>query len=188
MNGAVLDGPDAVPDTVPDVAADAGPGSDAGPRAARGPLAGLRVLVPRSADRAGPLLDALRAAGADPVAAPLVTIERPIDPAPLDAAAATLAAPTTPPAGPDRIVRTASRLASAAVKNPPFDCITETGYGECSSRYPKYLSINGPTYAFTTVVDARSYSRNSGYTACDTEQYTASPNARTTASSCDALA
>ncbi|RYV51122.1 porphobilinogen synthase [Pengzhenrongella frigida] len=57
-----------------------------------GPLAGLRVLVPRSADRAGPLLDALRRAGADPVAAPLVTIARPIDPAPMDDAAARLAA------------------------------------------------------------------------------------------------
>jgi uroporphyrinogen-III synthase len=56
------------------------------------PLGGLRVFVPRSADRAGPLLAALRAAGADPVAAPLVAIGAPADLAGMDAAAARLAA------------------------------------------------------------------------------------------------
>jgi porphobilinogen synthase len=56
-----------------------------------GPLAGLRVLVPRSPDRAGPLMDALRRAGAEPVACPLVTIGAPVDPGPMDDAAARLA-------------------------------------------------------------------------------------------------
>lgn len=56
------------------------------------PLGGLRVFVPRSPDRAGPLLAALRAAGADPVAAPLVAIGAPADLAGMDDAAARLAA------------------------------------------------------------------------------------------------
>jgi len=59
---------------------------------ATGPLAGLRVLVPRSPGRAGPLLDALRQAGAEPVAFPLGTIGDPVDPRPMDDAAARLAA------------------------------------------------------------------------------------------------
>ena len=57
-----------------------------------GPLAGMRVLVPRSPDRAGPLLDALHRAGATVVAAPLVTIAPPADPTELDDAVARLAA------------------------------------------------------------------------------------------------
>lgn len=56
------------------------------------PLAGLRVLVPRSPDRARPLLDALRRTGAEPVAAPLVAIGAPADPSPMDDAVARLAA------------------------------------------------------------------------------------------------
>lgn len=62
------------------------------PMPATGPLSGLRVLVPRSPGRAGPLLDALRRAGAQPVAFPLVTIGAPVDPGPMDEAAARLAA------------------------------------------------------------------------------------------------
>jgi len=56
-----------------------------------GPLAGISVFVPRSAERASRLLSALRGAGAEPVAAPLVSIDAPDDPAPMDDAAATLA-------------------------------------------------------------------------------------------------
>ncbi|HEY8719080.1 uroporphyrinogen-III synthase [Pengzhenrongella sp.] len=56
-----------------------------------GPLAGLRVLVPRSPDRAAALLEALRRAGADPVAAPLVIIGAPADPTAMDDAAARIA-------------------------------------------------------------------------------------------------
>ena len=37
---------------------------------------------------------------------------------------ASQAAATTPPAGPERIVRTGSRAARAAVVMPPLDCIT----------------------------------------------------------------
>ena len=33
-------------------------------------------------------------------------------------------APTTPPAGPERIVRTGSAAAVRAVTSPPLDCIT----------------------------------------------------------------
>jgi len=57
-----------------------------------GPLAGLRVLVPRSPERAGPLVAALEAAGAQPVLAPLVRIGPPPDPAPMADAVARLAA------------------------------------------------------------------------------------------------
>ena len=59
--------------------------------ASAGPLDGLRVFVPRAPERAGPLLAALRQAGASPVAAPLVAIGAPPDPTPMDDAAARLA-------------------------------------------------------------------------------------------------
>lgn len=62
--------------------ADRGPG----PGTAEGPLAGVRVLVPRAPERAGALVAALRRAGAEPVAAPLVHIAPPDDTAPLEAA------------------------------------------------------------------------------------------------------
>ncbi|NMR20002.1 uroporphyrinogen-III synthase [Cellulomonas fimi] len=55
-------------------------------------LVGLRVLVPRSPERAGPLMDALRHAGAEPIAAPLITIVPPDDVTPLDDAVARLGA------------------------------------------------------------------------------------------------
>lgn len=57
-----------------------------------GPLSGLRVLVPRAPERAGALVGALRRAGAEPVAAPLVLIGPPDDPAPLSDALTALAA------------------------------------------------------------------------------------------------
>lgn len=41
----------------------------------QGPLAGLRVAVTRSADRAGALVDALAAAGAEPVLVPVIDFE-----------------------------------------------------------------------------------------------------------------
>ena len=55
------------------------------------PLAGWRVLVPRPAERATPLADALRELGAEPVAVELISIERPEDAAPLDLALVDLA-------------------------------------------------------------------------------------------------
>src|SRR5215216_1996802 len=42
----------------------------------------------------------------------------------MPAAAQTLSAPTTPPAGPDSMARTGSEAAAAADTDPPFDCIT----------------------------------------------------------------
>ncbi|HEU0114509.1 MAG TPA: hydroxymethylbilane synthase [Thermomicrobiales bacterium] len=54
-------------------------------------LAGLRVLATRPADRAGELIDALRAAGAEPIAYPLTRIDDPDDWAPVDRALAALA-------------------------------------------------------------------------------------------------
>jgi uroporphyrinogen-III synthase len=59
-------------------------------RSLDGPLSGLRVLVPRAPERAGALMGALRRAGAEPVAAPLVLIEPPQDPAALDGALASV--------------------------------------------------------------------------------------------------
>lgn len=47
-------------------------------------LAGWRVLVPRNPERAGALLAALTAAGAHPVAVPLIAIEPPAEPGALD--------------------------------------------------------------------------------------------------------
>lgn len=44
-----------------------------------GPLAGCRVVVCRPAEQAGPLLATLRAAGADPVALPLIEVRSPAD-------------------------------------------------------------------------------------------------------------
>ncbi|GAA2720896.1 uroporphyrinogen-III synthase [Cellulomonas aerilata] len=54
-----------------------------GAPAGAGPLAGLRVLVPRAPERAGALVAALRRAGAEPVTAPLVRMGPPDDPAAL---------------------------------------------------------------------------------------------------------
>src|SRR5436190_273335 len=43
------------------------------------------------------------------------------------AAAQTRRAPTTPPAGPERMARTGSAAAVAADTDPPFDCMTRIG-------------------------------------------------------------
>src|SRR4030095_10463272 len=45
----------------------------------------------------------------------------------IPAVAQTLSAPTTPPAGPDRIARTGSDAAVAADTDPPLDCMTRRG-------------------------------------------------------------
>ncbi len=52
----------------------------------------LRVAITRPAQTAGPLADALRAAGAEPLVLPLLRIEPPSDDAPLRAAASVLTA------------------------------------------------------------------------------------------------
>ncbi len=54
--------------------------------AGAGPLTGWRVLIPRPIDQAGELSSLLRAVGAEPVAVPLIAIEPPTDPGPLDLA------------------------------------------------------------------------------------------------------
>jgi hypothetical protein len=80
------------------------------------------------------------------------------------AASATALAPTTPPAGPDNTVRTACARAAPAEMHPPFDCMIESRRGSACSSVLRYRSINGVTYAFTTVVLHRSNSRYSGNT------------------------
>src|ERR1051325_2830927 len=88
------------------------------------------------------------------------------------AASATRKAPTTPPAGPDKILRTGSFAADWGERLPPEDCITRNlgtqaprlpGTPEaCVSNRFRYLPINGCKYAFTQTVEVRSYSRYSG--------------------------
>src|SRR4051794_34446820 len=95
------------------------------------------------------------------------------------AAAAARKLPITPPAGPERIVRTGSFAATVAEMLPPDDCITRKLKDDlalvlgicgdesscllkdCVNRV-KYLPSKGCKYAFTTTVDVRSYSRYSG--------------------------
>ncbi len=103
----------------------------------------------------------------------------------IPASRAAYAAPVTPPAGPDKIVVTGSRAAFSADTTPPFDCMmctrtrgvpTDFGFGPLNhavrtrlcvpARYPL---ITGARYALITVVEVRSYSRNSGKISCDTE-------------------
>src|ERR1700686_5176693 len=82
----------------------------------------------------------------------------------------TYCAPRTPPAGPDRIVRTGSCAAARAERMPPFDCMTPTparlarrgalGLGRdhkfaIRSICAKYSLITGIRYALTTVVEVR---------------------------------
>ena len=59
-------------------------GTTTEPPAGRGPLAGLRVLVPRATDGTDPLVIALTANGADPVTVPLIQTVPPEDPTELD--------------------------------------------------------------------------------------------------------
>lgn len=63
-----------------------------GPGGAGRPLAGRQVVVTRAAAQAGPLLAALRAAGAEPIALPAIAIAPPGDAEPLERAARTAAA------------------------------------------------------------------------------------------------
>jgi uroporphyrinogen-III synthase len=55
------------------------------------PLAGIRVLIPRTVKRGATLAEALTAAGAEPLAVPLIAIEPPEDWTPFDAAIGSLA-------------------------------------------------------------------------------------------------
>ena len=53
-------------------------------------LAGLRIVVTRGEAQAGPLLDLLRARGAEAISLPVIEVVPPADPAPLEAALAAL--------------------------------------------------------------------------------------------------
>src|SRR6185369_4984062 len=117
-------------------------------------------------------------------------------------------APTTPPDGPERIVRTGSTAARSAEILPPDDCITRSanpvlgvlfcvfrsfgGLFGCvslpafESRF-RYRPINGWRYALMTTVDVRSYSRYSGKTRLESEIGTPNePSAAAIRSSCSA--
>ena len=115
------------------------------------------------------------------------------------ASRATACAPTTPAAGPDSTVRTASARARDEEIEPPFDCMIDSrfvpAFAGASARLrrpvfaaaparrpssrssrPRYRSISGDTYAFTAVVLQRSNSRYSGSTSDDTD--TSQPSRR----------
>ena len=74
-------------------------------------------------------------------------------------------AATTPAAGPDSSAKTGRRLASSVVITPPEDCMIWSGAASSPiSSSPvrirsRYDDISGRTYALTTVVAVRSYSR-----------------------------
>src|SRR5204862_5209053 len=104
---------------------------------------------------------------------------------------------TTPAAGPDSMVWTARRAASAADITPPLDSITCTGAvipmaASRSRNARRYVLITGPTYADMTVVVARSYSRISGQISDDAttviESGSVSRSNAATRSSCAGLA
>jgi uroporphyrinogen-III synthase/uroporphyrinogen III methyltransferase/synthase len=79
------DGPAATQPTGPS------PLSGPSPLADPSPLAGIRVLIPRTVKRGATLAEALTAAGAEPLAVPLIAIEPPEDWTPFDAAIGSLA-------------------------------------------------------------------------------------------------
>src|SRR3984957_19374880 len=85
-------------------------------------------------------------------------------------ARARLAAPITPAAGPDRIVRTGSARARSAPIALPLDCMTRRRAGlRQVSRFFRCDDIRGATYALTTAVEKRSYSRYSARIRCETD-------------------
>src|SRR6202044_3056770 len=85
-------------------------------------------------------------------------------------ARARLAAPITPAAGPDRIVRTGSARASWVPIAVPLDCMIRSRAPLSRvSRFFRCDDIRGATYAFTTAVEKRSYSRYSARIRCDIE-------------------
>ena len=80
---------------------------------------------------------------------------------------ATNDAPLTPPAGPDSTSGPGSCTRDSRLIRPPSDRTTWIGARTCAAASPsrtfiRYRSRVGETYAFISVVTARSYSRNSG--------------------------
>ena len=83
-------------------------------------------------------------------------------------------APTTPAAGPERAVRTGRVRARAGDMRPPFDWLMpmracRTRSASPASRLAMYSSMTGCSHAFSTVVEQRSNSRNSGCTSDESE-------------------
>src|ERR1700722_7379435 len=94
------------------------------------------------------------------------------------------AAPVTPAAGPDSVVRTGCTTAASTLMMPPFDWVLIRGAEQPRSARPSFMAVMyvltaGPIYAFTTAVDVRSYSRSSRDTSVDTVTY-APPSASRT--------
>jgi hypothetical protein len=84
------------------------------------------------------------------------------------------AAPTTPAAGPLSTTMAGFLITCSTSIVPPLDCIITSGASNpcCTRRCcreRRYVVTSGPTYAFTTVVLVRSYSRISGNTSLDIE-------------------
>ncbi len=96
------------------------------------------------------------------------------------------AAAAAPPAGPESTVRTAWSAAVAASTSPPLDCIT-WGAGRPAApvraRSPRrYAPSSGVSAASSSVVAARSYSRNVPTTSCERATGTSSPSSARSAS------
>ena len=87
------------------------------------------------------------------------------------ASAASFAAPTAPAAGPETRIVAGCAAAWRGVATPPDDRMT-SGSGRpaalhASASAVRYRPATGPRYASAAVVEARSYSRNSGATSCE---------------------
>src|SRR5207342_3560573 len=89
---------------------------------------------------------------------------------------ATQAAPTTPPAGPDSRQPAACEAANPISATPPEDCMTTGAGSPCPAtwvlRLCRYRDSRGVRYASQTVVEHRSYSRNSGSTSQESDTCT----------------
>ena len=102
---------------------------------------------------------------------------------------ATPSAATTPAAGPDSSASTGRCPVSSAVITPPDDCMIVSGASIPARSSPlripaTYSRISGRTYALTTVVAERSYSRCSRRISLDSETATPGSSARRISPSC----
>ena len=88
------------------------------------------------------------------------------------AVVAIASAPATPPDGPETMVSTGREAAASLDMSPPSErtMLTAQSRPSARSREPKSASereTEGEMYVLTTAVMARSYSRYSGSTSCD---------------------
>lgn len=139
---------------------------------ARGPLRGLTVLVTRPGEQAGPLVEALAAAGATPVVHPTIRIAEPESWAPLDAAgqrswdwlvltsptAARLALPRLPP-GIGRRVAVVGRATARAAADAgrPADLVAEDERQEGLAVALAPLVSQGTTVLFPQAAGGRDH-------------------------------